>query len=50
MFVGQEEHMENLVKLGQTFVTAMRDLRGIAHVDDIYAEDAQSVEAVVPPA
>jgi ketosteroid isomerase-like protein len=41
--------MEDLVKLGQVLVQAMRDRRGIAHVDDIYAENAESVEAVVPP-
>jgi hypothetical protein len=41
--------MEDLVKLGQVFVQVMRDRRGIAQVDEIYAENAQSVEAVVPP-
>jgi ketosteroid isomerase-like protein len=41
--------MEDLVKLGQAFTQAMRDRRGIAHVDEIYAETAESVEAVVPP-
>ncbi len=41
--------MEDLVKLADEFVQAMRESRGIAHVDDIYAENAQSVEAVVPP-
>lgn len=41
--------MEDLIKLGRDFVQAMRDRRGIAHVDEIYAENAQSVEAVVPP-
>ena len=41
--------MEELVELGRTFVQAMRDGRGIAHVDEIYAENAESVEAVVPP-
>jgi ketosteroid isomerase-like protein len=41
--------MEDLVKLGQAFAQAMRDRRGIAHVDEIYAETAESVEAVVPP-
>lgn len=41
--------MENLVQLGRDFVEAMRDLRGIAHIDGIYAENAQSVEAVIPP-
>ena len=41
--------MEDLVKLGRVFVQAMRNRRGIAHVDEIYAENAESVEAVVPP-
>ena len=41
--------MEDLIKLGQEFVQAMRDRRGIGHVEEIYAEHAQSVEAVVPP-
>lgn len=41
--------MEYLIKLGREFVRAMQDRRGIAHVDDIYAEHAESVEAVVPP-
>ena len=41
--------MEDLVKLGREFVQAMRDLRGIEHVDMIYSEDAESIEAVVPP-
>ena len=41
--------MEDLIELGRAFVQAMQDRHGIAHVDDIYAEDAESVEAVVPP-
>lgn len=41
--------MEELVKLGREFVQAMQDRRGIAHVEEIYAEHAESVEAVVPP-
>ncbi|MEI4262850.1 nuclear transport factor 2 family protein [Roseovarius sp. D0-M9] len=41
--------MEYLVELGREFVQAMRDGRGIEHVDEVYAENAQSVEAVVPP-
>lgn len=41
--------MEDLVGLGREFVQAMRDRRGIAHVNEIYAENAESVEAVVPP-
>lgn len=41
--------MEELVKLGRDFVDAMRERRGIAHVEEIYAEKAESVEAVTPP-
>jgi hypothetical protein len=41
--------MKDLVELGREFVQAMQDRRGIAHVDELYAENAQSVEAVVPP-
>ncbi|NNE79183.1 MAG: nuclear transport factor 2 family protein [Silicimonas sp.] len=41
--------MEDLIELGRAFVQAMQDRHGVAHVDDIYAEDAESVEAVVPP-
>ncbi|MFX0545288.1 SnoaL-like domain-containing protein [Roseovarius sp. S1116L3] len=41
--------MDNLVKLGRDFVAAMRDGRGIEHVDEVYAENAESVEAVIPP-
>ncbi|MFL4470815.1 SnoaL-like domain-containing protein [Tateyamaria armeniaca] len=41
--------MEDLVKLGREFVQAMRDRRGVDHVDAAYAENAESVEAVVPP-
>lgn len=41
--------MEDLVKLGRDFVQAMRDRRGIAHVSDLYTENAESVEAVIPP-
>ncbi|MEI4194985.1 nuclear transport factor 2 family protein [Roseovarius sp. E0-M6] len=41
--------MEDLIKLGRDFVEAMVTRRGIAHVDEVYAENAQSVEAVVPP-
>jgi len=41
--------MENLVKLGREFVQAMQDLRGVDHVDEVYAEHAESVEAVIPP-
>ena len=41
--------MEDLIKLGRAFVQAMRDRSGIASVDELYAEKAESVEAVVPP-
>lgn len=41
--------MEELIKTGRAFVQAMRDRRGVAHVDEIYAENAESIEAVVPP-
>ncbi|WP_299725107.1 SnoaL-like domain-containing protein [uncultured Tateyamaria sp.] len=42
--------MEDLIRLGQDFVRAMQAREGIAHVDATYAENAESVEAVVPPA
>lgn len=35
--------MEELIELGHELVQAMRNLRGIAHVDETYAENAQSV-------
>ncbi len=41
--------MEDLVEIGRVFVQAMRDRRGIASVDELYLENAQSIEAVVPP-
>ncbi|CUJ90982.1 SnoaL-like domain protein [Ruegeria denitrificans] len=41
--------MEDLVEIGRTFVQAMRNRRGLENVDEMYAENAQSVEAVVPP-
>lgn len=41
--------MEDLIEIGRAFVLAMQDRRGIAHVQDQYAENAESVEAVVPP-
>lgn len=41
--------MEDLVEIGREFVRAMRDRRGIEHVDAIYTEHAESIEAVVPP-
>lgn len=42
--------MEQLVEFGRAFVQDMRNGRGIGHVDELYAENAQSIEAVVPPA
>jgi ketosteroid isomerase-like protein len=41
--------MEDLVKIGREFVQAMQDRRGIAHVAELYSENAESIEAVVPP-
>ncbi|WP_170381630.1 nuclear transport factor 2 family protein [Ruegeria atlantica] len=41
--------MEALIETGKAFVQAMRDRRGLANVDEMYAENAQSIEAVVPP-
>lgn len=41
--------MEDLVELGREFVQTMLDRRGIAHVAELYSENAESVEAVVPP-
>ncbi len=41
--------MEELITLGNDFVHAMNGRLGIAHVDEVYAEDAESIEAVVPP-
>ncbi len=41
--------MEDLVQIGRAFVQAMRDRRGLISVDEMYAENAQSIEAVVPP-
>ena len=41
--------MEELIKIGRAFVEAMQNRRGFAHVDELYAEAAESVEAVVPP-
>ncbi len=41
--------MEDLIKIGRSFVQAMRDRRGLVSVDEMYAENAQSIEAVVPP-
>ncbi|CUH49107.1 hypothetical protein [Ruegeria atlantica] len=41
--------MEELIEIGRSFVQAMRERRGLASVDEMYAENAQSIEAVVPP-
>lgn len=41
--------MENLIEIGRAFVQAMQDRRGLENVDEMYAENAESVEAVVPP-
>ena len=41
--------MEDLVEIGRTFVQELRERRGITSVDEMYAQDAQSIEAVVPP-
>ncbi|WP_170325600.1 nuclear transport factor 2 family protein [Ruegeria arenilitoris] len=41
--------MEELVEIGRSFVQAMNERRGLACVDEMYAENAQSIEAVVPP-
>ena len=41
--------MEDLIEIGRAFVQAMLDRKGLQSVDDLYAEDAESVEAVVPP-
>lgn len=41
--------MEELVDLGREFVQAMRDGRGLSSVDELYSDNAESVEAVVPP-
>jgi len=41
--------MEDLVELGREFVQTMLDRRGIGHVTELYSENAESVEAVVPP-
>ncbi len=41
--------MEDLIKIGRSFVQAMRDRRGLVSVDEMYTENAQSIEAVVPP-
>lgn len=41
--------MENLIEIGHALVSSMQDRRGIASIDELYAESAQSIEAVVPP-
>lgn len=41
--------MEELIELGQAFVKAMQDREGISSVDELYAKEAESIEAVVPP-
>lgn len=41
--------MEDLIKVGNEFVQAMIDRRGVGHVDELYSENSESVEAVVPP-
>lgn len=41
--------MESLVKIGRAFVQAMHNRRGLESVDEMYAENAESIEAVVPP-
>ena len=41
--------MEDLIMLGRSFVQAMRNRQGFAHVDEFYSENAESVEAVNPP-
>lgn len=41
--------MEELIRIGREFVEALKNGRGIEQVREIYAENAESVEAVVPP-
>ena len=41
--------MEELIRIGREFVAALKDGRGIEQVGEMYAENAESVEAVVPP-
>ena len=41
--------MENVIEIGRAFVQAMQGRRGLASVDEMYAENADSIEAVVPP-
>lgn len=41
--------MEDLIEIGRAFIQSMMDRRGLQSVEELYAEDAESVEAVVPP-
>lgn len=41
--------MDDLLKIGEHFVDAMRNRHGLDHIDAAYAENAHSVEAVTPP-
>ncbi len=41
--------MEDILKIGRDFVQAMQQLEGLSQVDSVYHENAQSVEAVIPP-
>ncbi len=41
--------MQELIEFGQAFVRAMQESRGLSSVSELYAEDAESIEAVVPP-
>lgn len=40
--------MENLIEIGRAFVQSMLTRRGLQSVDELYDENAESVEAVVP--
>ena len=41
--------MEKLIEIGRALTEAMQARRGLESVDELYAERAESVEAVVPP-
>jgi hypothetical protein len=41
--------MEDLVALVREFVQTIQNHRGISHVAELYTENAESVEAAVPP-
>lgn len=41
--------MDELIKRAQAFVDAITSGRAYSHVDEAYAKNAESVEAVVPP-